>query len=164
MGIIERDVVRAVVLDLDERVLLLHTQDLFYPQEGLWWELPGGGVEPGETVTEAIIRELAEETGLAVTPAQVGAPTWRRRSSYRWRGGRRISNEVVVPVRLPCAGPGLDDSGRTPAEKEDYVGHRWWAVPEVVASESRFYPGRLPAVLTAFLAGEEIDEPFEQWS
>ena len=33
------------------------------------WSLPGGRQQPGETVREAVIREVTEETGLTVTPA-----------------------------------------------------------------------------------------------
>jgi 8-oxo-dGTP diphosphatase len=32
------------------------------------WEPPGGLVEPGETLLEAVIREVAEETGYVVVP------------------------------------------------------------------------------------------------
>lgn len=34
------------------------------PAQGTW-SVPGGRVEPGETLAEAVIRELTEETGLA---------------------------------------------------------------------------------------------------
>ncbi len=49
VNVIERNVVRAVVLDTREMVLLFHTRDPYYPELGSWWELPGGGIEPGET-------------------------------------------------------------------------------------------------------------------
>ncbi len=35
------------------------------------WALPGGRVEPGESAVEGALRELAEEVGLAASPAQV---------------------------------------------------------------------------------------------
>jgi 8-oxo-dGTP diphosphatase len=36
------------------------------------WELPGGKVAPGETEPDALVRELAEELGLAVEDITVG--------------------------------------------------------------------------------------------
>ena len=42
------------------RVLLALRRDID------WWNLPGGGIELGETVEEAMCREVREETGLIV--------------------------------------------------------------------------------------------------
>jgi 8-oxo-dGTP diphosphatase len=42
------------------------------PEEEPWWSLPGGAVEPGEFAFEAVVREVKEETGIAVLdPGQV---------------------------------------------------------------------------------------------
>jgi hypothetical protein len=61
-------------------------------------------------------------------------------------------------------GPAVDGSQRVDFENEDYFGFRWWLISEIVGSGDRFYPGRLPTLLPAFLAGEQIEEPFEVWS
>ena len=51
----------AVIFDRRGRVLLQQRSD------GGQWGLPGGSVEIGESVADAAIREVREETGLVVT-------------------------------------------------------------------------------------------------
>jgi 8-oxo-dGTP pyrophosphatase MutT (NUDIX family) len=51
-----------IVLWHDQRVLMV------YERERECWELPGGGIEPGESPRAAAVRELWEETGQQVTP------------------------------------------------------------------------------------------------
>src|SRR5438105_3497655 len=56
--------VYAVILN-EGGVLLAHRRDID------WWNLPGGGMEAGETVDEALCREVREETGLEVEIVQL---------------------------------------------------------------------------------------------
>ena len=55
--------VGAVIKDDRGRLLLIKRGHA--PGAGLW-SLPGGRIEPGETDTEALVREMREETGLEV--------------------------------------------------------------------------------------------------
>jgi ADP-ribose pyrophosphatase len=56
------DAVITVTLDGYRYLLMVERGD------GHGWAVPGGAVEPGETAVQAAVRELAEETGLRVTP------------------------------------------------------------------------------------------------
>ena len=159
---LERDAVRVVLADASGRMLLFQVETEEVP--GGWWELPGGGIEPGESDREAAVREIREETGLVLDPARIGAPAWRRDTTWRSRGKRRLQHEVVVSAQVAADQQAIVDGGRSPTEIEDYVTARWWKLAEIIQSQERFYPSRLPELLPRFLAGEDIDEPFEYWN
>jgi ADP-ribose pyrophosphatase YjhB (NUDIX family) len=58
--------VTGVVIE-DDRILVLN-QDT---DSGRSWSLPGGKVEEGEMVRDALVREMCEETGLDVEPGRL---------------------------------------------------------------------------------------------
>jgi 8-oxo-dGTP diphosphatase len=59
--------VGAVVFDGDRVLLVKRGKE---PLRGRWL-IPGGTVELGESLTEAVVREVREETGLIVRPGEV---------------------------------------------------------------------------------------------
>ena len=70
--------VRAVVIDPEGRIFLIR-----HTYVG-GWQLPGGGVEPGETVAEALARELREEGNIELTaPAVIHGVFFNRHVSRR---------------------------------------------------------------------------------
>jgi ADP-ribose pyrophosphatase YjhB (NUDIX family) len=60
-----RPSVSAVIFDGRHRLLLQQRSD------GGQWGLPGGSVEIGESVADAVVREVREETGLTVRPQRI---------------------------------------------------------------------------------------------
>lgn len=80
------------------------------------WSVPGGRVEPGEMLAEAVVRELAEETGLdGVCGPFVG---WVERIDHD-------SHFVILDFEVMVA----DD--RAPRAGGDAAEARWWRLEEV---------------------------------
>jgi 8-oxo-dGTP diphosphatase len=55
----------AIIRDERGHVLLIHRGD------GRGWSLPGGVMEPGESIVDCLVREVWEETGLEVKPGRL---------------------------------------------------------------------------------------------
>ncbi len=61
--------VKAVVVnDKNEILLLQRSKKGFNPEK---WDLPGGHLEKGETIKEAVMREVSEETGLEIEVGEI---------------------------------------------------------------------------------------------
>ncbi len=58
----------AVVRDEEHRLLVVRRGR---PPEAGRWSLPGGRMEPGESAPAAVVREVAEETGLSVVAGRL---------------------------------------------------------------------------------------------
>lgn len=65
--------VHAVITDEEQRVLQLKAT-----YDGGRWGLPGGALEPGETIHEAIMRECLEELGSRVSVSYMSGMYYHR--------------------------------------------------------------------------------------
>jgi 8-oxo-dGTP pyrophosphatase MutT (NUDIX family) len=75
----------AAIRDEAGRVLLMQRAD------NGEWDFPGGAMELGETLTEALVREVAEETGLVVEPVRlVGVYTSADDNNYTYPNGDEV--------------------------------------------------------------------------
>ena len=113
------------------------------PANGLY-SLPGGVVEIGETLSEAIVREVREETSLAIEPVALAG---FREAISRDREGR-IERHFVI---LPFAARWLAGEPRLNEELSDA---RWLRPAEIGALPTT--PGLAQIVATAF---KRLEEP-----
>lgn len=59
-------VVSALIIDEEDRIFLIR-----YPKWSNWWAIPGGKVNYGESLRDALKREIIEETGLRIRKAEL---------------------------------------------------------------------------------------------
>ncbi|MGH3678016.1 MAG: NUDIX hydrolase, partial [Mycobacterium sp.] len=144
---------RVVLLDEGGAVLLFCGSDPASPDgpDGpapRWWFTVGGAAQPGETLTQAAVRELAEETGLHVDPADMFGPVWRRDAVIDFNGSVIRSEEMFFVHRTRRFEPAT--SGRSALERRYIHGHRWCdatMIGELVAEGETVYPLQLGELL-----------------
>lgn len=154
---------RVVLLDDTGAVLLLCGSDPAKPNDktAKWWFTVGGQVQQGERLAEAAARELAEETGLQVAPADLVGPVWRRDEVFEFNGSMIDSEEFYLVYRTRRFEP--SSIGRTELERRYIHGFRWCAakdIAELVAGGQLVYPLQLGELLPAAnrLADAALDE------
>jgi 8-oxo-dGTP pyrophosphatase MutT (NUDIX family) len=108
-----------VVVHYEGRFLLI--QEGGGPHRGRWY-LPAGGVQPGESLVEAAIRETREEAGIDITPKAI---LWiedegRVYEEDLWAGRWRFILRAVP-----------DKPGQPPGPTRDALDARWLTFEEI---------------------------------
>ena len=134
-----RPAVRALVMDRDRRVLLVHFD---FEDPGLptgLWACPGGGVEPGETPADALRRELREEVGLVLEADDVGEPIWFKEHEFEmanWDG--QADSFYLIEVEAFEPAPHFST---TELRSEHLDDMRWWTWAELQEAQRLWTSG-----------------------
>jgi len=135
-----RATVRVILVDRTERTLLFEDSDPGVPG-ATWWMTPGGGVDPGESEAETAVREVAEETGCAITAADLVGPVGRRHVVHGYSDQVIEQDEVFYAARVD--GFEVDVSAHTEDEQLTILRHRWWTRAELAQTDAAIWPADL---------------------
>jgi ADP-ribose pyrophosphatase YjhB (NUDIX family) len=127
-----------MLFDEAEAILLIRFVVMRPDGEFVFWALPGGQIEDGETEIEAAVREVREELGLELT---VAGPVYCDSNQFFHQG--EMQDNVDFLFRAECGREAPRLIGFTSDEKEIMREIRWWSEAEVEASEERIFPGNL---------------------
>ncbi|MET8230535.1 NUDIX domain-containing protein [Micromonospora sp. NPDC005298] len=143
-----RRAARVLLVDAAGRVLLFQGFDPARPGHRYWFT-PGGGLEAAESPAAGAARELAEETGLRIDPAELGDPVWSDTTEFPFDGTWYRQVQDFYLLRVPSWQ--VDSVGFNDVERRSIAGHRWWPPAELAASDERYYPPELPVLLARLL-------------
>lgn len=155
-----RPAVRALVIDEDNAVLLVK---LVFPH-GSWWVLPGGGINNGEDLHDALRRELHEEVGLR--DAEISDHVWNRIHQFQMTDTDGVSwdgqSESVFLVRTNRFTPAPLFS-QEELRRENLCEHKWWTMTELLAHDGpdNISPPDLASYVHVIITNGVPATPFE---
>jgi 8-oxo-dGTP pyrophosphatase MutT (NUDIX family) len=146
----DRRAARVLLIDDAGRTLLFHGGDPAR-SEYRYWFTPGGGLDDGETRAQGAARELFEETGLRVDPAELGEPIYSEITEFSFKNQMYRQDQEFFLFRVPEWR--VDTAGFDAEEQLTIDEHRWWSAAEIDAADEQIFPVGLADLLRKWSRG-----------
>lgn len=155
---------RVILLNAKNELLLLKADDpntttTSGRYNGPFWFLVGGGIEPGEEIEGAVLREINEETGIAKEHITLGPIVWKGEFDLIINGILSRQQQRFIVARASAAQVSLHNL--TPYEQKVIKDIRWFSLEQIEDSKELIYPLCLRRYLPAILKGHYPAEPLE---
>jgi 8-oxo-dGTP pyrophosphatase MutT (NUDIX family) len=145
-----RGTARILPVDAQGRVLLLLGAPLFRHGERFWLSA-GGGIERGETLVQAAVRELHEETGIAVDPSLLGEPIGTSVIEFTSFGVLAVTqHQTYFTVAVEDTAVSFDRQGAL--ERLTIVEHAWLSAEALASRPERLSDPDLPRLMREAVA------------
>lgn len=164
MSIKIRKTVRVLLLNGKCELLLMCVEDFDISTPGgkrnkrLWCTV-GGAIELGETIEQAALREIYEETGIVSDAIDLGPIVWHGDVDLVLKGRLTKFVEFFIVAKTSIYDVALHDP--TEDEQQAVKELRWFSLEDIKKSSEVIFPIVLPEYLPDVLLGKYPKHPIE---
>lgn len=164
MNIPIRKAARVLLINDHDELLLIYVEAFdIKTTEGKsfqrFWFTVGGGIEPNESVEQAAIREIYEETGIPRENITLGPIVWHGTAEVILKGQRTLLDESYIVAKTIQKNVAL----LNPTNEEQNVIKKlkWFSLEEIKQIKDPIFPISLAEYLPNILQGDYPNNPIE---
>lgn len=159
-----RNSVKIILLNDNDEMLLMCVEDpnttsLDKKNHGRFWFPIGGKIEKGESIEDAAIREIFEETGLLKEEIEQGPIVWFGEFDFILKGIMTRQKETFIVARTKQKNvslTNLDDWEKNVVQKID-----WFSLEKIKNSKEVIFPILLPKYLPDIISRKYPKKPMK---